>query len=225
MKDCCQASHSATAPPTRTGVLAAGGALLSAVASSACCWLPLSLLVFGASATGLSAWFERYRLPFLTAAGLLLAFSYYSVYFRAGQCEPDSACTTAKPRSLRFTKAMLWISTVFIVAFAAFPKYVGALLPDDRPAASESVNTRTVLYTIEGMTCEACAVTLSEKLRKVDGVQTASVSYSDRSATVVFENSAPDAPAFVDEAIDALGYSIVEVTTGPISENDLLPSE
>ncbi len=225
MKDCCQVSDSATAPRTRTGVVAAGGALLSAIASSACCWLPLLLLAFGASATGLSAWFERYRPPFLIAAGLLLAFSFYVVYFRAGRCEPGSACATAKPRSRRFTKAMLWISTVFIVAFAAFPKYVGALLPDDRPAASESVGARTVLYTIEGMTCEACAVTLREKLRKVDGVQNASVSYSDRTATVVFENSAPDAPAFAAEAIEALGYSGVEVTTRPISENDQSPSK
>ncbi len=225
MKDCCEASDSATAPPTRTGVLAAGGALLSAVASSACCWLPLLLLAFGTSATGLSAWFERYRLPFLIAAGLLLAFSFYSVYFRAGQCEPGSACATTKPRSLRVTKAMLWVSTVFIVAFAAFPKYVGALLPDDRPAAGERVDARTVLYTIEGMTCEACAVTLREKLREVDGVQSASVSYLDRSATVVFKNSAPDAPALAAEAIEALGYSVVEVTTRPNSENDLSPSE
>jgi len=211
-------SDPTTVPTTRTGVLAAGGALISAVGSSACCWLPLLLLTFGASAIGLSAWFERYRLPFLLTAGALLTFSFYSVYFRAERCEPGSACANARPTSRRFTKAMLWVSTVFIVAFAAFPKYAGALLPDDPPTTMAGTDTRTVGYTIDGMTCHACAVTLAQRLREVEGVFEASVSYTDRSATVVFENKVPDAPSQAMEAAKALRYSASTATAHNNSE-------
>lgn len=208
MSGCCEVEQRSAVSSRRTGPLAAVGALLSAVASSACCWLPLLLLAFGASATGLSAWFEQYRLPFLIAAGLMLAFSFYSVYFRAQRCEPGSACATTKPAPRRVTKSMLWVTTVFVVGFAAFPRYVGALLPGDAPATGAGSDTRTVTYSIEGMTCEACAVTLAQRLRGIDGILEASVSYSDRTAAVVFAFDAPEAPSQVAHAAGSLGYTV-----------------
>lgn len=202
------AERPTTARSARTGPFMASGALVSAIASSACCWLPLLLLAFGASAAGLSAWFERYRFPFLIAAGLMLAFSFYSVYFRVRRCEPGSACGTITPASRRVTRSLLWISTVLIIAFAAFPKYVGTLLPDDRHATGADLNDpRAVNYIIEGMTCEACAVTLARELRSVNGILDASVSYSDHSAVVVFDADASGAPSRFVQAARTLGYT------------------
>ena len=220
INDCCKAERSTTASLARTGPLAAIGALLSAVASSACCWLPLLLLAFGASATGLSAWFERYRSPFLIVAGLMLAFSFYAVYFRVRQCEPGSACATTNPASRRVTKSMLWLSTVFVVAFAAFPKYIGVLLPDAQPAAGVAASSQTVVYEVEGMTCEACAVTLQKTLREVDGVIDATVSYADHTATVLYEHRDSDAPGLVTETMTARGYSVARATTRPNSKQE-----
>lgn len=47
--------------------LAGLGALVTAVAASACCWLPLALIALGFSAAGVGALFERYQ-PILLAA-------------------------------------------------------------------------------------------------------------------------------------------------------------
>ncbi len=119
--------------PENTGMLATGGAVLTAIASSACCWLPLSLLALSVSAGGMSAWFEHYRLPFLIASGSMLAIGFYLVYARTPKCEPGSVCATNTRRSARMTKGMLWVSAVAVIAFAAFPKYVWLLLPQSAP--------------------------------------------------------------------------------------------
>ncbi len=112
----------------KTGLWATGGAVLSAIASSACCWLPLSLLAFGMSAGGVAMWFEQYRVIFLFVSGAFLMLGFYVVYVRAPRCEPGSACATSNRRSARYSKAMLWMSTVVVIAFAAFPKYIGTVL-------------------------------------------------------------------------------------------------
>ena len=46
------------------------GSVASALAASACCWLPLVLVAFGASTAGLSAAFERVRPWFLGATAV-----------------------------------------------------------------------------------------------------------------------------------------------------------
>ena len=74
----------------KAGMLAATGAVVTAILSSACCWLPLLLLAFGASAVGVSSWFEKYRLIFLGITALMLASGYYLVYFKAPTCSARS---------------------------------------------------------------------------------------------------------------------------------------
>ena len=67
---CCAATGAApgpaaaqAAPPraARAGAWASAGAVVSAVFSSACCWLPLLLVAFGASAAGVAGFFEAQR--------------------------------------------------------------------------------------------------------------------------------------------------------------------
>ena len=43
----------------KVGLWATGGAVISAILSSACCWLPFLLIAFGASAAGVSGFFEE----------------------------------------------------------------------------------------------------------------------------------------------------------------------
>jgi hypothetical protein len=72
--------------------LAVSGALLAAMASSACCWLPLLLIGFGLSAVGVAGFFETYRLLLLTVSTALLGLGFYLVYFRKPRCEAGEAC-------------------------------------------------------------------------------------------------------------------------------------
>lgn len=48
-ESCCAATPAPARRSSPTGLLATGGAMLSAILSSACCWLPLLLIAFGAS--------------------------------------------------------------------------------------------------------------------------------------------------------------------------------
>ncbi len=191
----------------RIGLWSAGGALVAALLSSACCWLPLALIGVGASAAGVAGFFEAYRGWFLGATVLLLGAGFYFVYFRKPRCAPGEACEVPNPRLQRFNRVTLWLATVFVAAFAAFPTYVGVLLGSrtgDAVAAPAEGVTR--IYVIEGMTCVGCAEHLRDALRGVSGVAVVDVSYAERRATVTFGSGARVDDAVVLAAIAALGY-------------------
>jgi hypothetical protein len=117
-----------TAFRRNTSLWAIGGAVVSAVLSSACCWLPILLIAFGASAAGVAGFFEAYRPHLLGITGLLLAGGFYLVYFLKERCSPGEACAMPNPRLRRFNKIVLWAATTFVLAFALFPDYVGYVL-------------------------------------------------------------------------------------------------
>ena len=62
-------------PHRRFAGVAGGGALLAAVAASACCIGPLALAALGLGGAGYFLAFEPYRPYFFVSAVLLLAFS------------------------------------------------------------------------------------------------------------------------------------------------------
>jgi len=183
---------------------------VTALLSSACCWLPLLLIAFGASAAGVSGFFETYRPYLLGATGLLLAGGFYLVYFKKARCEPGQACAVENPRLKRFNRITLWSATVLVLSFALFPNYVGALLGgEDVPAREDVVLSGEVReFRIEGMTCEACAVTLRTGLSRLPGVAGAEVSFASGTATLSFEAAvAPPSDDAVRRAISEVGYT------------------
>jgi len=205
----------------RTGAgaaLAAAGSLGAAVVSSACCWLPLTMLAFGASAAGASAFFERWRPYFAVGAIVLLGLGFYLDYFKAGACDKDACCDARARRRMRLTRGALWASAVVVATFVSFPKYVGALLDaiegqTSEQVAGERAGERTLVFEVDGMTCEACAVTLRSDLATLNGVLAADVDYPTRSVTV----RASD-PAVADKVRDAAerhGYTATPVPTTP----------
>jgi len=213
-QDCCAVP--VEVPPVTSGgrsvgLLAAVGAGISAVLSSACCWLPLLLLAFGASAAGVSGFFERYRPLFLGVSAVLLAAGFYLVYLREPACEPDADCSVPNARLTRINKVMLWVAAVFVATFALFPNYVGALLGTDHLGDVTSTDTSYDMeFAVEGMTCEACAVILRSKLTEVPGVSAAEVFYSSGRARLRFESleSKPAADAITKAVADS-GYEAI----------------
>jgi len=195
----------------RSALLATGGSVLTAVLSSACCWLPLLLLAFGLSAAGVSAFFERWR-PLLTAVALvMLGFGFYLVYFRRSKCAGDAcgggACGPRGGNRGVFTQVMLWVSAALVGAFVLFPRYAGvvvraadagagALLSGTAPAARQ--------FRIEGMTCEVCATTLEAELRRLPGVSHASVDYATGTAETQGDDGSVEAR--VIEAVARRGW-------------------
>jgi copper chaperone CopZ len=210
---CCAVASVAAAVarrPRNTGLWATGGAVVSAVLSSTCCWLPLLLIAFGASAAGGAGFFEAYRPLLLGVTGLLLAAGFYFVYFRKARCGPGEACAVPNRRLERFNKIMLWVATAVVLAFALFPSYVGYLLGngDPRAAVAAPSSGANRIFQIEGLTCEACAVALREQLLAVPGVTRSDVSFEAKTARVYFAKGegAPSDEAVL-EAIRKAGYS------------------
>ena len=73
--------------------------------------------------------------------------------------------------------------------------FVGLLIS----AQSASAAQRTVTLTVKNMYCEACPYMVKKTLERVSGVSTASVSFKDKTAVVVFD----DAKASVDDLTSA----------------------
>lgn len=222
-EDCC-AVPAASRPTNakrpgaeRAGLLAAGASVLAAVASSACCWLPLLLIALGASAGGVAATFERYRPVFLVVAPLLLALGFYLLYVRKPTCRPDSTCAAPNPKIRRLSRVMFWVATILVVAFAFFPKYVGLLLPasSDTGAADMAGPTRTVVLRIEGMTCEACATRLEAEMSSVPGVRRVKVAYPEGTATVHVDPGAREVVPSLVGRVRKAGYEARVESGGP----------
>lgn len=208
--DCCAvntASHSAALGRWDAAIIAQIGALASAVVASACCWLPLLLVAVGVSGGALAATFEAWRPVLLPVTLLLLGVAFYFTYRRprvalsAGLhsgpsgddycCVPEAGtveacCPPGSTRGMtlkRVNKAMLWVVTAFVLAFAFFPNYVGYLLGGSDTLAMRN-DLDKVVVDIEGMTCEACAASIEDSLRKVPGVAAAEVNYEKRQAVI-----------------------------------------
>ncbi len=198
------------APGQRAGLLAAGGAVASALASSACCWVPLVLIGFGVSAGGISGWMEKYRLLFLGAAAVMLATGFYFVYFRATVCAAGCGCAAPRSRLRQFNRVMIWVATALVIATATFPKTIGYLLGDTATAetAVPASGVITVTFAVEGMTCDGCAVVLRTSLVKVPGVLDARVSYPDRQAVISIDSAVLSGNELLVAAIRSAGYDV-----------------
>ena len=100
------------------------------------------------------------------------------------------------------------MATIVVVATAAFPKYVGYLLPENEPAqiVIPANHVATASVGIEGMTCEACAIHVKNALVSVPGVLDVSVSYTDGSAIVTFDDTTPPSSTSLSSAVEGAGY-------------------
>jgi len=197
----------------RAGLMAIGASVATAMLSSACCWLPLLLLTFGAPAAGASAFFERWRPVFIVVAAASLALGFYFAYFRKSACA--EGCCAGQPqrgrRPGKLQRAMLWCSAVVVAAFIFFPNYIGLLLDGSSNAAAANANrfaapdTREYVFDVSGMHCEACAVLLRNELAKLDGVVNVEVDYPSGRGRLRAANDGIEAR--VAEAASRLGYT------------------
>jgi copper chaperone CopZ len=216
------------APKTWSAVAVA---IIAAVLSSACCWLPLALLGLGISAAGLAKFIVGARWVFIAIAVITLGIGFYISYRRKTACAPGEACT---PSSLTgFNRAMLWASAAMVLALAIFPYYSVPLLKvigvgGNRPLVNSNLPTKIVVntlsgnklaghttdaamtqfriyaYQIQGMDCQQCADGLQAAITKMPGVKKAIVSYQHGTAQVQAVNGFD--PQSVVKRISGIGY-------------------
>lgn len=101
--------------------------ILAAITASLCCLGPIAAVVLGLGSFGAAAVFETWRPYLLGVTFGLLALGFYFTYRRPeARCAEGSVCAT-HPSVSRSRKIWLWLVTVLVVAFAAFPYYSGAV--------------------------------------------------------------------------------------------------
>ncbi len=144
---------------------------------------------------------------FLISASVLLAIGFYSAYFGAKACDSSCACATSTTRARRVSRVMLWVSAIIVIAFAAFPRYVGVFLVSGGSSEFVASDADSIRVSIEGMTCEACSVHLRESLSTVPGVLDARVSYTEGLAELKTAPQGTFDPQAALLAIDRAGYS------------------
>lgn len=170
-----------------------GGSLLAAVAASLCCTLPLIAAIGGISAAGVSGFFAAWKPYLLGVTAVLLALGFYFSCRKPSQasCEPGSACEY--PAAGRYGRLGLWVATVFVILFAAFPYYAPAvsklLLPTSKANAASLPGTAVqhLSLSVQGMTCPVCAQGVEHRLNSINGVYKASVSYEQKKAEIVYD--------------------------------------
>ncbi len=231
-------SSNGHATKTRSSVVIA---LLAAMLSSACCWLPLALLAVGASAAGLSQFIVSARWAFIAFALVSLGAGFYFSYRRKGSCTPGATC--APSGAARLNRMMLWISAILVLAMIAYPYYGGTLLqslhqagrqgtPQAAPVSKQQGPERwvrsagmaitgsgritgplaTYIYQIQGMDCTACAAGLQATIARMPGVLVATVSYRHGTARVQAQRAFD--PEKVVKLLDSVGYKTVLVKQG-----------
>lgn len=201
-----------------------GGSVLAAITASLCCIGPLVAVALGAGGFAASAVFEKWRPVFLGVTFALLALAWYLTYRKPkAACEEDSACAT-KPVA-KWSKVVLWFSTAFVMAAAAFPSLSSAILSAGQsslssdaccaPSAVVGTNNAVLQVKIPSMDCAACAVGIQAMLRKQPGVQSAQVNFDTKAATVQYD-AAKISPQKLIAAINQTGFKAEPTTTKEI---------
>ena len=195
------------------------GTVVAAVAASACCILPALLGVAGAGTLGFGAALEPYRPYLLGLTVLLLGAAFYLTY-RPVKCEPGS-CPTEKPSVWRLNRAALWGIALFTVGVMAYPQVASQraertlarrTTPASPPSAASQTATKTVAFTVGGMTCEACTRPIIEELEKQPGVKEARIDFKSGRAVISYDPERVAALSLRD-TIERMGYT-VSVATG-----------
>ncbi len=186
--------------------------LVAAIVASFCCILPIVFGLAGITIAGAAARFAAWRPYLLAATFALLGAGLYLAYRPARQqCEPGAAC--AGPATRRSGRLLLWLATVFVIAFAAFPYYSAPAAefllplrgPRTVPSARRAASLEHTALVIEGMDCGACAAAIENKLKALPGVVKASVSYDRARAEIDYDPGAASIEQF-EKVIQEAGY-------------------
>jgi copper chaperone CopZ len=222
---------------SRGEMIAKIGTVISALAASSCCWLPLVLLAVGISGVGIAATMEAFRPLFIVVTfGFLTAAFYYSYRPRklaaddgiasgASESQGKTAPCCTPPRSRRFrmmtlNNVMLWVVTAFAAAFLLFPSYVGLLLSTGSGTAVPDGMNRAIVK-IEGMSCEGCAAVAETAIREVPEVLAVKVSFEKGEAVLEAQPCCPMPYDAILKALHAAGFkgTFMGVAKDEASEN------
>ncbi len=198
-----------------------GLGILTALASSLCCIVPLIAFISGAAGMASSfSWLTPFRPYLIVFTVLALGFAWYQTL--KPKKEVECKCESSPKSSFLQSRLFLGIMTVFALAMTAFPYYSAAFYPQQEKSSiiTNADNVQTLYIGVEGMTCTGCEEHIRQAVNALDGVFEVEASYRDGSATVEFDPSKANIEE-IKEAIAETGYSVTKVSEVPKkSESD-----
>ena len=191
-------------PLVRARVLTAAGAVVGALAASACCLGPLVLAALGLGGAGAFALLGAYRPYVLAVTAVLLGAAFFVTY----RPRPADGCGCERPKANRAGRVGLWIATLAVVLLAAAPSVLAKITPWNgstmtNHGASDALITSTIR--VEGIDCEACAAPIRRALEQVGGLRALALDVPAQLVTVTYEPAPGRLAAYVS-AINTLGY-------------------
>lgn len=180
--------------------------IVSVVAASSCCIVPLVLMgltVMGVGTlgfAGVSSTLGSLKWFLLPLALFGVGTSYW-LYFREKR---KCSAGTCKMAGEKFTKLMLAFSTVVVCGFLfwSVSPYVFGTVPVAATAGSSSA--QFAVYTVEGMTCGGCEIAVDEAIKATGLVDSVTASFMENKAYVWFKDDLNS--ELIVEAIASVGY-------------------
>ncbi|MBI3949119.1 MAG: hypothetical protein HY314_01485 [Acidobacteria bacterium] len=120
-----------------------GASVLAAITASLCCIGPLAATLLGLGSFGAATLFEAWRPYFLGVTFALLATAFYFTYRKREVACADGTCKVSS--APRWNRALLWVATVVVILFAAFPYYSGALVEALNRSSAQQAETKAAI--------------------------------------------------------------------------------
>ena len=187
-----------------------GAGVLTAIASSLCCIVPVLVLVSGTTSVAAASfsWLEPFRPYLVVVTILLLGFAWYSILKpkKANDCECEE---DEKPSFLR-SKLFLVNITLFVALMTAFPYYSNVFYPKPvkEVVAVDMAKIEKVSVKVKGMTCESCEVHINYTVNLLDGIIDVKTSYLEGVTKIEFDKTKLTIAA-IEKIINTTGYTVV----------------
>ncbi len=181
--------------------------ILSALAASSCCVLPLALLglsllgIGTAGAAGFSTTLGSLKWFIMPLAATGVAFSYW-LYFREKKKCSASGCKMA---GSSFTKIMLTISTLVVTCFFVWSVYPYIIGRDGNRVMVSASSAQLAVFKVEGMTCGGCEIAVNGAITATGLVDSVKSSFTESRAYLWYNQDQLDLKV-INEALASVGY-------------------
>lgn len=175
--------------------------IFASIFVSICCVGPLILVLIGLGSLGIGTAVGKYHWWFLGGGVLLITIAWRFYFKEKRSCELKSCQMENK----RLTQIILSLATVIVVFFAGLNLYTYLGKSTEKTPATLIAGSKEVIMPVEGMTCFTCEVTVTQALKRVDGVISASASAKEKIARVTYNPDKTDISQLI-EAINKTGY-------------------
>ena len=187
--------------------------ILTALASSLCCIMPVLAIVAGTSGLASTfSWLEPVRPYFIGSTVLVLGFAWYQKL--KPQPIDDCGCHIEQKAPFMQTKTFLSIITVVSALLLSFPSYAHVFFPktENQTVVTPTMTIQKVEFKIEGMTCTGCEHHVKSEINKLKGITEVIVSYDKGNAIVSVDDKQTTINDII-KAINLTGYKAINHKT------------